>query len=95
MAVARLSVSLGVHGHRADILMIKAASTLAALDGRKEIEVRDIESAATLVYPHRLRRRPFDEESLSEEELRERVREALESSADPSSKKKSRRKKPR
>ncbi len=94
-AVARLSVSLGVHGHRADILMIKAASTLAALDGRKEIEARDIEDAATLVYPHRLRRRPFDEEPLSAEELRERVREALGSPAEPPSKKKSRRKKTR
>ena len=84
-----LSVSLEVHGHRADILMIKAAATLAALDGRMEIAPHDIETAATLVYPHRLRRMPFEEAQLSEPELRERAREAIHSFVDSVSKKKS------
>jgi len=76
-AVASISTHLGVHGHRADILMIKGASTLAALDGRRELEPRDLETAATLVYPHRLRRIPFDETDMDENGLREAVRKTL------------------
>jgi Mg-chelatase subunit ChlI len=76
-AVAGISTRLGVHGHRADLLMIKAASTLAALDGRLELEGRDLETAATLVYPHRLRRVPFEENALGPSELREVVHQAL------------------
>lgn len=75
--VARLSVSLGVHGHRADALMIKAVATLAALDGRTEIQPLDLEQAAELVYPHRLRRQPFEETAFDPEMLRERVRDVL------------------
>ncbi len=84
-AVVELSVSLGVHGHRADILMIKAAATLAALDGRKEILSADIETAATLVYPHRLKRLPFEDARISEPELREKAREIMHSFVDSSS----------
>ena len=88
-AVVDLSVSLGVHGHRADILMIKAAATLAALDGREEITPQDIETAATLVYPHRLKRTPFEEVRVSELEIRERAQEVIHSFVDSSPKKKS------
>lgn len=77
-AVATLSLSLGVHGHRADILMVKAAATLAALDGRTTLKASDMESAATLVYPHRLKRQPFAEPSLPEAELREQARAHME-----------------
>jgi len=76
-AAVETSIGLGVHGHRADILMIKAASTLAALDGRSRIEPQDLETASTLVYPHRLRRLPFEETQVSEAELRDKAREAL------------------
>ena len=80
-AAARLSINLGVHGHRADILMIKAAVTIAALDGRKEIRSRDLEDAAPLVYPHRLRRKPFDDDPISPGELSDQAREAVSTSA--------------
>lgn len=77
-AVAEVSTRLGVHGHRADILMIKGAATLAALDGRRELEQGDLETAATLVYPHRLRRLPFEDTDFDSETLRETVRRTLE-----------------
>ena len=62
--VAKLAVELGVDGHRADITVIKTALTLAAFNGRKEVELEDVKNAAKLVLPHRMRRRPFEEGQL-------------------------------
>jgi magnesium chelatase subunit I len=74
-AAANLSISLGVHGHRADILMLKASATLAALAGRETIESEDFEAAAPLVYAHRLKRKPFDTNEFSESDIAEQARE--------------------
>ncbi len=62
--VARLSIELGVDGHRADITVIKTALTLAAFNGRQQVELEDVKGAARLVLPHRMRRRPFEEGQL-------------------------------
>ena len=62
--VAKLAVELGVDGHRADITLIKTALTMAAFCGRKSVELFDIKTAAKLVLPHRMRRRPFEEGQL-------------------------------
>ena len=62
--VAKLAVELGVDGHRADITVIKTALTMAAFNGRQEVELDDIKNAAKLVLPHRMRRRPFEEGQL-------------------------------
>ncbi len=59
--VARISIFLGVDGHRADITMLKTALTNAAFLGRTEIRKEDILTAAELALPHRMRRRPFEE----------------------------------
>jgi len=74
-AAAQLSLSLEVDGHRADLLLIKGAMTLAALAGRDKLVADDLERAAPLVYAHRLRRRPFEDAHLGAEELRARARE--------------------
>jgi magnesium chelatase subunit I len=60
-AIAMRSIEAGVDGHRSDIIMLKAAKTIAAMRGRTEVNEQDIEEAAELALPHRLRRRPFDE----------------------------------
>lgn len=62
--VAKLSVELGVDGHRADITVIKTALTVAAFYGRREATLADLKQAAKLVLPHRMRRRPFEEGEL-------------------------------
>lgn len=62
--VAKLSVELGVDGHRADITVIKTALTLAAFNGETNVDIKDIKQAAKLVLPHRMRRRPFEEGEL-------------------------------
>lgn len=62
---AKLSIALGVDGHRADITLIKTAETLAAVDGHTEVNREDLRRAAKLALPHRMRRRPFEEQSLN------------------------------
>ena len=55
------TIQLDVDGHRADITVIKAALTLAAFAGRRQVLAEDIKKAARLTLPHRMRRRPFEE----------------------------------
>jgi magnesium chelatase subunit I len=59
--IARFCLDVGVDGHRGDIIMLKTAKTHAAYHGRKEVTAEDIEVAAELVLPHRVRRQPFQE----------------------------------
>lgn len=59
--IASISTELGIYGHRGDIAALKAARALAALDGRLNVELKDVEEAIRLAFPHRLRKTPFDE----------------------------------
>ena len=59
--IARYCIDVGVDGHRGDIIMLKAAKTLAAYRGREEAAPEDIEEAAQYVLPHRVRRQPLQE----------------------------------
>jgi Mg-chelatase subunit ChlI len=67
--VARLAVELGVDGHRADLAILEAARTHAALEGRLVLSPDDIRVAAELALPHRLRRQPFVEVQVDEAQL--------------------------
>ncbi len=60
-SIAVRSLEAGVDGHRSDIIMLKAAKTIAAMHGRTIVNETDIEEAAELALPHRVRRRPFDD----------------------------------
>ncbi|RZT95404.1 magnesium chelatase subunit I [Ancylomarina subtilis] len=62
---AEITLDLGVDGHRADITMIKVASTIAAYENVDEVQREHILEAAELVLPHRMRRLPFDDGCLS------------------------------
>jgi len=59
--IARYSVELDVDGHRGDIIMLKAAKTIAAFRSRDKVTKEDIEEASMLVLPHRMRRLPLQE----------------------------------
>jgi Mg-chelatase subunit ChlI len=59
--IANLVASLGVDGHRADIVILKTARAHAALAGRDAITEQDILLAAELTLPHRLKRHPFQD----------------------------------
>ncbi len=81
-AAASLALQVGVDGHRADLMLVEAAATLAALDGRVEVGEQDLVEAAALVLPHRLRRRPFDAgEAPDGDALRATAREAARGAA--------------
>jgi Mg-chelatase subunit ChlI len=71
--IANLTASLHVDGHRADLVILKAARAHAAFEGRRQVTERDILLAAELALPHRLKRGPFSEATLYEGELEERV----------------------
>ncbi|MBN2107177.1 MAG: VWA domain-containing protein [Deltaproteobacteria bacterium] len=58
---AQACIELDIRSHRADIVMVRAALTLAAFDGRRQATADDLRQAALLALPHRLRRRPFEE----------------------------------
>jgi Mg-chelatase subunit ChlI len=74
--IAVMMAEMGVDGHRADLVILKAARAHAALEGRVRITDRDIMLAAQLALPHRLKRGPFDELVTSVEDLEQRVGEA-------------------
>ncbi len=61
LEIVKLCIHMQVDGHRADIITLKAAKTLAAWHGRKAICKEDIDTAAEMALPHRLRRQPFDD----------------------------------
>jgi Mg-chelatase subunit ChlI len=71
--IANLTASLGVDGHRADLVILKTARAHAAFQGRTQITERDILLAAELALPHRMKRGPFSETALYEGELEERL----------------------
>ena len=47
--IAQICIDMAVDGHRADITMMKTASTIAAYQGRAEVIEEDVREAATLV----------------------------------------------
>jgi len=71
--IARISVEFGVDGHRADIMIERAARTNAAFEGRGGVETVDIVTAAEMVLPHRMRKTPFDDGEFSPDRLRSMV----------------------
>lgn len=69
--IASIAIEMGVHGHRADIFMLKTSRTIAAYHGRTYVTEDDVKEAAELVLPHRMRRMPFQEPKVDKEKLKE------------------------
>jgi len=59
LAVAGVCASLKASS-RAEITIVKAAKTIAALEGRTSVSEKDVEEAMSLALPHRMRRHPFE-----------------------------------
>jgi len=57
--IATVTASLGVDGHRPDLVVLKSARAHAAFQRRRQISYEDIRLALELAIPHRLRRTPF------------------------------------
>jgi len=58
---ARLSLELGAMGHRAEVLLIRAARALAALQAADRVGDAQLERVAPLVLVHRVRRGAFEQ----------------------------------
>ncbi len=63
--IARINIALDTDGHRGDIVIRKAARTLAAFEGRLAVTESDVRRAAALALSHRLRRLPLEQVHLS------------------------------
>ncbi|RXS64131.1 putative cobaltochelatase [Streptomyces sioyaensis] len=67
--IAATCAAFEVDGMRADIVMARTATALAAWAGRTEVLEEDVRQAALLALPHRRRRNPFDAPGLDEDKL--------------------------
>lgn len=75
LSIAALTTSFQVDGHRADLIILKAARAHAAFEGRTAITDRDIALAAELALPHRLRRGPFQQAEFNIDDLHTHIEE--------------------
>lgn len=66
---AEICIAYGTEGHRADIGIVKAARAIAAMEGRRKAERKDLARAAHYVLPHRMRKNPLDHGEMNEEIL--------------------------
>ncbi|MDX2605286.1 putative cobaltochelatase [Streptomyces caniscabiei] len=83
LQIAATCAAFEVDGMRADIVMARTATALAAWAGRTEVLAEDVRQAALLALPHRRRRNPFDAPGLDEDKLDETLEEFAESPQNP------------
>jgi magnesium chelatase subunit D len=74
--IAATCAAFEVDGMRADIVMARTATALAAWAGRTVVLAEDVRQAALLALPHRRRRNPFDAPGLDEDKLDETLAQA-------------------
>ena len=68
-----MTSGLHIDGHRADLVILKAARAHAAWMKRTHLENSDILLAAELALPHRLKRGPFADAQMSMNALAEKL----------------------
>ncbi|MBD3227847.1 MAG: VWA domain-containing protein [Candidatus Lokiarchaeota archaeon] len=71
--ISLICIEFGVDGHRADITIAKTARTIAAFEGRRNVNFKDLKKAMILSLPHRLRKGPFMQKKFDIEEFNEFV----------------------
>jgi Mg-chelatase subunit ChlI len=73
LVIADLTAKMQVDGHRADLVILKAARAHAAFEGRETINPRDIALAAELALPHRVKAGPFRQSEMGVNQLEEYI----------------------
>ncbi|MFF8482523.1 putative cobaltochelatase [Streptomyces antibioticus] len=81
--IAATCAAFEVDGMRADIVMARTATALAAWAGRTDVLAEDVRQAALLALPHRRRRNPFDAPGLDEDRLDQTLEEFAGDDEDP------------
>ncbi len=74
--ISAVCAAVEVDGMRADVVLARTAAAHAAWRGAGAVDADDVRVAARLALPHRRRRDPFDEPSLTEEELEKALEQA-------------------
>ena len=72
-AIATLTSSMNVDGHRADLVILRGAQAHAAFHGRTQINEMDILQAAELALPHRMKVRACQDAAVSMQAMQERL----------------------
>jgi Mg-chelatase subunit ChlI len=67
--IAQICLDFDVDGHRADIIIERAARANASFEGRLETTAEDVASAAAMALPHRMKRRPSEDEEFNEDSI--------------------------
>lgn len=73
LAIAGLTASMNVEGHRSDLVILKAARAHAAFEGRESINDIDIALAAELALPHRMKSDGLQQMPIGADQLQERI----------------------
>ncbi|MEV0745109.1 putative cobaltochelatase [Streptomyces sp. NPDC050273] len=81
--IAATCAAFEVDGMRADIVMARTATALAAWAGRTDVLAEDVRQAALLALPHRRRRNPFDAPGLDEDKLDDTLEQNSGEDGDP------------
>ncbi len=63
--IAQLSIALEVDGHRADLVLARAAQAMAAYEDTDEVDAHHVGTVAEMVYRHRRPDRAVAEQSVS------------------------------
>jgi magnesium chelatase subunit I len=58
--IAELCVKLEIDGHRGELTLSRAATSLAAIEGHDEVRVEDVRRITILALRHRLRKDPLE-----------------------------------
>jgi Mg-chelatase subunit ChlI len=73
----RLSTTVGVQGHRSDIIILKAARALAAMLEKAAVEKEQVAEAARYALLHRMTTEPLATPEKLQEKLEEAVSQAV------------------
>lgn len=73
--IVALCAHFDVDGLRADLVCARTAITMAAWEGRHQVTLEDVRTAARLALGHRKRRGPFEEPGIDESELDEAMQD--------------------
>ncbi len=73
--IVHICIQLKVEGLRADITIYKAATALAALEGRRLVTEHDVQRTAAMALPHRLQKQPFEQPGLDPQTLEQLINE--------------------
>lgn len=60
--ISKICILADVDGHRADSCILRTGKAYAAWNGKTMPDAKDFLTAASLVLPHRLKKKPFDDE---------------------------------